>query len=196
MRQILLIVAVFLITACAPQPVVPAKGKFKNFGISLEAKSSQGKVKILSKPQGMNKNGKQNGYIGFEYGQSGNVLFTVKNQDLSATCADDAEWVITQIALTAYGDASSEKGDDASFEQKQPLWLEEAFPAVDHTKNGYVLNVSKADAQTFAIVKNNNPHDSEKMIYYRVILTPCDDQDGKLKPLKTDPAIRNGGRPA
>ena len=59
-----------------------------------------------------------------------------------------------------------------------------------------VLNVDKKDAQTFVIVRNDNAQKGERMIYYRVTLTPCDDQDGKLKPLKTDPAIRNGGRPA
>lgn len=196
MKQILLILTVFLIAACAPQPVAPAKGKIKNFGISLEAKPnpSPGRVKILTKAQGSGKAGKKDGYVGFEEGESGVVLFKVKNGDFSATCADTAEWVITQVALTAFKDKNSDKGDEQTFGQPQPSWMQEAFPDIDPKKNGYVLDVDKNDAQTFVVLRNDNAQEGEKLIYYRVTLTPCDDQDGKLKPLQTDPAIRNGGR--
>jgi hypothetical protein len=194
MKQTLLIIMLFLIAACAPQPVAPAKGKIKNFGISLEAKPNQGEVKILTKAQGFGNAGEKNGFVGFDQGESGGLLFMVKKEDLSATCADTAEWVITQVALTAFKDKNSDKGDDKTFDKPQPAWMKEAFPAIDPDKNGYVLNVDKKDAQTFAIVQNDNAQEGERTIYYRVTLTPCDDQGGQLQPLQTDPAIRNGGR--
>ena len=183
-----------MLTACAAQPAAPSKGKVKNFGISLEAKPSQNSVKILSKPQGDRKAGKKNGYVGFAKGESGKVLFTVKKEDLSDTCDGTAEWVITQVALTAYGDETKEKGDETTFDKKQPTWLKDAFPDTDPGNNGYVLNVTKDKAQTFAIVQNDNAQAGDELIYYRVTLTPCDDLGGKLKLLVTDPAIRNGGR--
>ena len=194
MRLTVLIITVFLLAACAPQAVAPAKGKVKNFGISLEAKPNQGEVKILSKPQGAGKAGKKDGYLGYAQGESGSVLFNIKKEDLSDNCAGSADWVITQIALTAKGDENSEKGDDTSWGTPQPDWLKLAFPGVDQ-QPGYVLDIQdKADAQTFAVVKNDNAQEGEKLVYYRVTLSPCDDQNGNLKPLKSDPAIRNGGR--
>ena len=194
MRLIVLIITAFVLTACDQQPVASAKGKVKNFGISLEAKPNQGEVKILSKPQGAGKAGKKDGYLGYAQGESGSVLFTIKKEDLSDNCAGTAEWVITQIALTTVGDAGNEKGVAATFDQPQPPWLKEAFPDTTPAVNGYVLDVGKDEAQTFAIVKNDNAQEGEKLVFYRVTLTPCDDQGGTLEPLKTDPAIRNGGR--
>lgn len=194
MRLIVLIITLFVLAACAPQTEAPAKGKVKNFGISLEAKPNQDEVKILSKPQGAGKAGKKDGYLGYAQGESGSVLFTIKKEDLSDNCAGTAEWVITQVALTAYGDPGSEKGDDTTWGTPQPDWLKLAFPGMNQ-QTGYVLDVQdKANAQTFAIVKNDNAQEGEKLVFYRVTLTPCDDQGGTLEPLTTDPAIRNGGR--
>jgi hypothetical protein len=191
MKTIAIVLATMMLVGCATQSLSPKKSK--NFGVSMEAKPSQDTVKLLSKAQGWKKSGKKNGYVGYAQGESGYTLFTIKKEDLGATCANGADWVITRMALTTQGDENSEKGVASTFGKVQPAWLKEAFPDVD-LKTGYLLDVAKQDAQTFLIVENANQQEGEKMVYYEVTLSPCNDQGGKLDPVKSDPAWRNGGR--
>lgn len=187
MKLIVIAVCALMLTGCATQSLSPKKSK--NFGVSMEAKPGQGTVKLLSKAQGWKKSGKNNGYVGYDQGESGFTLFTIKKEDLSATCADGAEWVITQMALTTQGDANSQKGAETTFGKKQPAWLRDAFPDVD-LDTGYLLDVGIQEGRTFLIVDNANNQVGEKLIYYKVTLSPCDGGQS----YSTDPAWGNGGR--
>lgn len=187
MKLIAIIALTAVLTGCATQSLSPKNSK--NFGVSMEAKPSQNTVKLLSKAQGWKKSGKSEGYVGYAQGESGFTLFTIKKEDLGATCASGAEWVITQMALTTQGDENSQKGTDDTFGKPQPAWLSDAFPDVD-PKTGYLLDVGIQDGRTFLIVQNDNNQVGEKMIYYKVTLSPCDGSDS----YSTDPAWGNGGR--
>lgn len=187
MKLIAIVMFAVMLTGCATQSLSPKKSK--NFGVSMEVKQGQGTVKLLSKAQGWKKSGKKDGYVGYAQGESGFTLFTIKKEDLAATCADGAEWVITQMALTTQGDANKQKGVEITFGKKQPAWLFDAFPDVD-LNTGFLLDVGIQDGRTFLIVNNANNQVGEKMIYYKVTLSPCD--GGKA--YSTDPAWGNGGR--
>lgn len=190
-RTLTAILLLTIVTACTGKPSL-APGQGKNFGVSLDAKPNQGGVKVLSRAQGWQKSGKKNGYVGYEQGESGLTLFTIKKEDLGATCSatdaeDQAEWVITRLQLATEGDPETEKG--SNFGQPQPAWLQEAFPAVD-LSNGDLYRASAANGQTFIAVYNANQQEGYRFIYYQVTLTRCSDGYS----ISSDPAWGNGGR--
>ena len=185
-KLLLITITVAFISACKTTTFTTV-GSAKNFGVSVEAKPAQSNVKVLAKAQGWNKNGKNNGYVGYGPGESGLTLFTVKKEDLSDTCAGTAEWVITRMRLSSEGNTTTEKG--SKFGAAQPAWLQEAFPDVD-LADGVLLDVSKEEGRTFLIVQNDNAQAGYRFIYYELTLTRC--SDGLA--LVTDPGWGNGGK--
>lgn len=188
MRIVIVLMGTAIAAGCAQQSATTV-GQGKNFGVSLEPKVQPNKewVKVLSKPQGYQKAGKKDGYVGYAPGESGVTLFSVKKEDLGDSCAGTADWVITRLDLASQGDPDEEKG--SNFGMAQDDWLEEAFPNVQ-LDDGELYAATKEEGQTFVLVENANAQEGFRMIYYRVTLTRC--SDGKT--LETDPAWGNGGR--
>ena len=162
---------------------------FKNYGVTLDPKPNQNTVKIRSKAQGWKKNGKKDGYVGYDKGDAGLTFFAVKKEDLGDSCAGTAKWVITKLLLSATGDPATEKGSNFDSSQTAYPWLKEAFPNVD-LSNGELFNKSKAQGVTFLPVYNANRQQGYKFIYYEVTLSECSGDDV----LTTDPGWGNGGR--
>jgi hypothetical protein len=184
---VLLAVVLF---SCTPIDVEISNSNAKNFGVTVEAKPNPapGRVKVLSKAQGWQKNNKKDGYIGYGQGESGYTAFSVKNEDMADNCAGSATWVITQLELATEGDPDEEKG--SNFGQEQPAWLAEAFPDVDLSNGELFSEADKADGKTFLLVHNANAQQGFRLIYYRLTLTRCSDD----LQLQSDPAWGNGGR--
>ncbi len=198
--KIKLFMVVFLmagLSACAPTQKAVSYNMviaLKNFGVSLEPKPAQNTVKISSKAQGWKKNGKKEGYVGYAKGETGWTFFAIKKENLGDSCPSEdgsgtAEWVITQLLLSATGDEVTEKGNNFGNSQVLYPWLKESFPNVDLT-NGVLFDKTKDQGVTFLPVYNANGHEGEKFIYYKLILSQC----SSTKVLTTDPGWRNGGR--
>ena len=190
-----LISIVLLLTGCqttAPLTFQNTKD-LKNYGVTLKIAGNQ--LKASSKAQGWNKNNKKDGYVGYGRGDSGWTFFHLKGEEAGNSCASagaggDAEWVITELYLSAYPEAvnADEKGED--FGDPQPDWVQEAFPAVD-LSDGHLFTVAdKKNGVTFLPVSNANGQDGYKFVYYSITVEECDGT-GKLT---LDPGFGNGGR--
>jgi len=196
-KWFMVILLMAALSACVHNPSIVNTSNiksFKNFGVSLQPLPAANKVKVRSKAQGANRNGKKDGFVGYAKGEQGLTFFSIKNEDLGDFCekADttgDAEWVITGLHLSATGDPNTEKGTNFGGDQKAYPWLKEAFPEVD-LDNGEVFNVNKDQGVTFLPIFNANGQLGYQFIYYQVTLTRC--SDGFT--LKTDPGWGNGGR--
>ena len=164
--------------------------KSKNYVVILVPKPSDNKVVIKTKAQGWKNKDKKNGYIGYEKGDSGWTYFAVKKEEIDDSCSGTAKWVITQLRLSATGEEDTEKGTD--FGNKQPRWLQQAFPNVKLADGSLFKAADRNEGVTFLSAYNANYQLGEKFIYYELTLTPCGDDDGP--PLTTDPGWGNEGR--
>jgi hypothetical protein len=159
----------------------------KNFGVWLEPKPAQNTIKIKTKAQGWKKKNKKDGYVGYAQGDSGVTFFGIDRRNLGGSCeAGTADWVISQLRLSASGDEAEEKG--TGFGSGQPGWLKEAFPNVD-LSNGVLYEAIATKGITFLPVYNANAQEGFRFIYYEVTLTNCEDSST----LTTDPGWGNGG---
>jgi hypothetical protein len=162
--------------------------KSKNYVVILGPNASSNKVKIKTKAQGWKNDGKKDGYVGYAAKESGWTYFAVKKEEIDDSCAGSAKWVITQLRLSASGDESSEKGD--AFGNKQPAWLQQAFPNVKLADGSLFKADDKMEGVTFLPAYNANYQLGEKFIYYEVTLSECDGE----AVLTIDPGWGNGGR--
>jgi len=106
------------------------------------------------------------------------------------SCSGKADWVITELLVSATGDPDTEKGTNFGNSQEAYPWLEEAFPGVNLADGSLFPTVEKDEGVTFLPVYNANEQLGEKFIYYEVTLSECDGD----KVLTTDPGWKNGGR--
>ena len=184
------------LSACAHNPPAVSNSvinSFKNYGVSLEPKPAQNTVKVKSKAQGWKKAGKKDGYVGYALDESGWTFFGIKNEIMGDSCSGDADWVITQLLVSATGDEDTEKGSNFGSSQAAYPWLLEAFPNVK-LSNGELFNKSKDQGVTFLPVFNANGHpaaDGDKFIYYEITLSECGEEGDVLT---TDPGWGYGGR--
>ena len=189
MKAIAIVLLSVLLVGCVSNI---AKDFGKPFEVRLEAKPNQGTVKVLTKAQGYRSRGKKDGYIGYKPGQSGLTFFAVKNERSVLNCAGGADWVITHVQLATEGDPDEQKG--TNFGEEQPDWLEEAFPDVNLDNGDLYPPVTPDLGTTFLPVNNKNAQEGFKLVYYKVTLSPCDDEGGTVSSVATDPAWGNGGR--
>lgn len=203
-RIIISILMVVALSACGHdmnllKPDIAKAQKF--FGVTLKPNvhptdPTKSTVQVKSKAQGWNRSSKKEGYVGFDFNESGWIFFGVKNEDMGNTCASDggtADWVISRISLSATGDSGTEKG--TNFGGSQPAWLQLAFPAVS-LSTGTVYDESASGAapgNTFKGVFNANATEEEVLVYYEVELRECAASPGDPG-LTTDPVIGNRGR--
>ncbi|MEJ8567830.1 hypothetical protein [Elongatibacter sediminis] len=192
----LTIVIVGLTSACANQGIRPASAAMqRSFAIELKPKpnGANPELQVKSGPQGYGKGGKKDGYVGFDIDEAGSIIFHIKGEDIGDVCAGsgDADWVITQIALSDSGVESTEKGDN--FDSGQDAWLQLAFPDVD-LSDGIVFEADWDQASATVAIFDANAHEGQKDVYYRVTATACEEVEGKHATLSTDPMVRNRGK--
>ena len=200
----------FSLAGCAVSPSGgqggggPAPGPslvYKNFVVLINPVNG----KIITPGQGAKASGRGNGYVGFDVDEAGWTTFMIINESPFATCnapkggkQKAADWVITRIELSDTGSKVNDsrgkpklKGDN--FGSSVPPWVWQSFTNVD-SGTGVVFTAAKDAAPTFVNIYNGNAHDNEnlgeKLIYYRVQLTPCDGGE----PFWADPAWGNGGK--
>ena len=186
------------LSACDKKPVANNTNdmKFsKNFGVTLLAKPRRHKptVEIKTKAQGWGKDdkgGRKNGYVGYQQGEFGTTFFIIRNEDVGDSCSGKADWVITELLVSATGDPDTEKGTNFGDSQEAYPWLAEAFPGIDLTDGSLFTTENKNEGVIFLPVYNANGQLGEKFIYYEVTLSECDGD----KVLTTDPGWKNGGR--
>lgn len=175
----------------------------KFYDVVLDPKEQQGTVKVKSPAQGWNKGSKQDGYVGFDVDESGLITFIVKHETKIGACtgesgkgSDDeekADWVISRISVSAYGNTAQEKGN--SFDAVQPAWIKEAFPAAPVNSKGEVSGHLFQEGpglpgRTYVGVYNANAQYGYKNVFYEVELRKCSDNSSAT----TDPMVGNGGR--
>ncbi|MDZ4731540.1 MAG: hypothetical protein SH820_16545 [Xanthomonadales bacterium] len=199
LQSMVLIVVGCSVAACAPQQMMQTNTmKLNNYWVTLDPKPSPppGELKIMKGPQGWEKDGKKDGYVGFAQGDSGAIVFALKKETSDNTCANagldgDAKWVITKVQLSTASDSSqtpsSEKGD---FSKAPDAWLKEAFPDVNISTGQIFPPVGGGVGSTTVIINNANNQEGYKFIYYQITASPC--MGGQ--PVMTDPGFGNGGR--
>ncbi len=187
-----------LLTACAPNQYHPNESHHINaaeiqYNVVLKPTGNQ--LKIDGKAKGWKKDGKKNGYVGFDKGQSGLVTFGIRKESVGDTCAavgeeGDATWVITKILLTATGNPSTEKGSNWGGDQSAYPWLKEAFPGVDLTDGSIFTTKNLMEGRSSVSIYSANEQVGETFTYYKVYASKC---NGSAV-AETDPGIGNGGR--
>ena len=189
-----LAIIIFLVgAACAPiYQISTTTGNEEQFTVLLQPKSGDEELKVKSGPQGWGKGGKKDGYVGFDVGDYGTIIFAIKGEDPGNKCADEdgAKWVITEIKLSDEGDASTEKGNNFNAEQDE--WLIQAFPGTAKS-TGVRFSVNKDQGITSVVVINKNDHPKAwglKTAYYEVTASECSGDDT----VTTDPGVGNRGK--
>jgi len=191
--QVMMLMALLLLTACSPTP-----GRIQNdeafsennkdFPVELDV--IDGELVVTSPPQGDDSTGKQNGWVGFPQGSHGLIRFKLKGEEGKIGCTNDpktsAEWVMTQVVLSKFGDKETQKGE--KFGTRQTGWIARAFPTI--SESGYLVNESISTAQTSAVLINLNNNNGQQMAFYEIEVQRC---DGSGEPLRTDPGIGNRG---
>jgi len=190
--QHLLVMSILLLcAACArlPTEINILSSNFENYPVILRPNLATQKLDIVSPPQGDQKQGKKNGWVGFARGKNGTILFTLDALPSKPVCTADvttsAEWVISKIELTQNGNPQEEKGNN--FGTSQSGWIVGAFPQMN-PGNGKIEDAS-IDSIAIAVWDLNN-NNGAMTAYYQITARRCSDG----YELKTDPAIRNGGR--
>ena len=194
MRIILTVVLIcfFGLSACTQgyRTVSTDPAKNKRYFVKLKPKPAQDELEVKSPPQGYNKDGKKDGYVGFGEGEYGSITFYLQGEEMGAQCADGADWVITEVALSDEGD-SEEKG--TRFNMEQDDWLVEAFPGTVQS-TGINYSATKDTGHTLVSVVDENDHPAAwgpKTAYYRITVTECDDES---EVLVSDPGVGNRGK--
>jgi hypothetical protein len=194
-QMVFVTVLALLLTACSPSPPRAAypeafSDDFEEYVVLLEVKD--GKLAIISEPQGDDARGRKNGWVGFAKGKFGTITFAMKDYETKTACTNEpatrAEWVLTKLMLTTWEDANTEKGE--KFGSRQKGWLRKAFPTLNNDY-GVAVNEGITTAQTSTVLLNANNNNGQQTAYYEITASRC---DGVGDPLVTDPAIRNGGR--
>lgn len=191
--SVLILGIVLIITGCAsPRSGEdgPVYNSYEEYFVML--KVDGGKLVIASPAQGDESRGKANGWVGFAKGTHGRIVFAFEDYQTRMKCtdnkADSAEWVLTTIALSKTGNASTQKG--RGFGTSQTGWVQNAFPGIN--KNGYLVkDVDLRNARSAEALLNNNSNNGKQVAYYEIEARRC---DGTGEPLKVDPGIGNGGR--
>jgi hypothetical protein len=175
--------------------------KYKPFTVELKPPSgSDTELEVVSGPQGIDKSGKEKGWVGFDEGELGTITFDLRGEgggaDAKNQCHDSgpsAKWVITKIRLSDNGDEDTQKG--LNFGNPQDEWLVHAFPGVDPA-TGVLYDVGKPEGTTSVAIFNMNDHPASwgvKIAYYEVTATKCSNGDTDIT-AKTDPGVGNRGK--
>jgi hypothetical protein len=181
-----------ILTACAP---LGPSGSNTTQGwfdpdIQFTAAAGATEITVQSNNQGCQGTpGSKKGCVEFPRGKFGTIEFEL-NPAGSKSCSDSpkADWVITKVELSAFGDLNTEKG---VFGGKQPGWLKSAFVGVKR-KDGVVYESKNTDADTTVTLINLNNHRGKvKDIYYQITASDC---DASPTTIQIDPMIRNTGR--
>jgi len=193
--QIMALIAVaLLLVSCSPAPIqiqndAALSRNFEEY--TVELKVVDGKLEVISDPQGDDVTGKNKGWVGFARGTHGIIRFVLLGEEGKTGCTDDpgtsAEWVMTQVALSQSGNRTTQKGRD--FGDRPPNWMAKEFPTI--SVNGYLVNEPTSTAKTSAVLINVNGNSGRMMAFYEIEVSRCDDPGVKLK---TDPGIGNAGR--
>ena len=177
--------------------------KYKPFTVELKPPTgSDTELEVVSNPQGIDKSGKEKGWVGFGEGDVGTITFDLRGEgggsDAKNQCHDSgpsAKWVITNIRLSDNGDVATQKG--LNFGNPQHEWLVQAFPGVEED-TGVIYDVDKSKGTTSVAIFNMNDHPASwgvKIAYYEVTATKC--SNGGPDPdttATTDPGVGNRGR--
>jgi hypothetical protein len=171
--------------------------KYKPFTVELKTPSgSDTELEVVSGPQGIDKGGKKDGWVGFGEDDLGTITFDLKGEGGGSTknqCHDSgpsANWVITKIRLSDNGDAATQKG--LNFDNPQAEWLVHAFPGVEED-TGVIYDVDKSEGTTSVAIFNMNDHPASlgpKIAYYEVTASKCSSD----KTATTDPGVGNRGK--
>ncbi len=199
--KILMIMSLLGLVACAyhTPPTVVSMTTYNPYPVVLQPDPPNNRLLVISPPQGVDASGKKNGWIGFDYGESGKITLKLNTLNNNPACTDNevtsAEWVITKVELSNNGKKSTQKGRD--FGSKQPDWLTRSFP--DASPNGVLFDKPKADGVLsfeFGNENNNNKNQPAAWAYYQVTATKClgSNVDGSDITLQIDPGVGNRGK--
>lgn len=191
-------IVALLVAGCATYSMRPASvPTTRNFVVQLQPKvnASKNDLQIKTKPQGVGKNGRKDGYVGFGEDESGFIVLTLKGEEPGDRCPGAADpgtanWVISRVDLSASGDPDTEKGD--AFGESQPDWLALAFPDVDLDDGSVFAADPGEEGTTTVVLDDNNGQEGERFIYYRVTAQKCGGAPGDVA--VTDPMVRNTGK--
>lgn len=190
----LAILIAFMTAACAPLPTggVRPTGKYQPYTVVLQPKANPapGTLDLKSGNQGCTQGGgAKPGCVRFAPSDFGTITFALFQERAGIGCADNADWVITRVELSATGDPATGKG---TFGGAQPAWLLEAFPGTD-PNTGVLFSGDKNTGMTTFPVFDWNNHDARdgvKEAYYQVTATNC--RTGQA--VDIDPMVENTGR--
>ncbi|HET6564590.1 MAG TPA: hypothetical protein VFG52_04185 [Xanthomonadales bacterium] len=164
-------------------------GDFEEYTVNLVVDS--GKLEIDSPPQGDDTENKKNGWVGFARGKYGTITFALPGYREKPNCTDDpetsAEWVITEVVLSKFGNKNDQKG--RNFGEKQTGWITHSFPTL--SEDGYLVNEGISTARASAVLIDVNNNSGREMAFYQIEVRRC---DGTGTPLRSDPGVGNGGR--
>lgn len=193
LTHLLILVSVAgLLTGCASTQSLNLLGNdFKAFTVVVVPNVAENRLDIITPPQGLDSSGKQNGWVGFERGSYGTILFTLNELPSRPRCHTDpalsAEWVLTLVQLTKTGNPTTQKG--SNFGSKQEGWIENAIPQMDPA-DGIAYEKTKNNGLTSFMLANLNNNSGRKDGYYQIKAKRCTDGFE----LATDPGWGNGGR--
>jgi hypothetical protein len=183
-----------ILTACAPlgpSGTNTTQGWFDP-QIKFSAAAGATEITVESDNQGCEgAAGTKKGCVEFPAGKFGTIQFDL-NPGGSKRCSDSpqADWVITKVELSAFGDPTTEKG---VFGGKQPGWLKNAFLGVNRNDGVvYEATNSVADTTVTLINLNNQKRGNAKDIYYQITASNCDATSPTT--IQIDPMVKNKGR--
>lgn len=198
MRTIALTAALIVViaAACAPVPTggVRFTGKYQPYTVVLKPKANPppGTLEVKSGNQGcMHGAGAKLGCVRFGVDEIGPITFALFQEDAGDRCppAGNADWVITQVELSAAGDPATGKG---VFGGTQPAWLVDAFPGT-RPEDGVVYSAMKESGVATISVFDQNNHSARegvKYAFYQVTATRCSNGQQAV----IDPMVENTGR--
>jgi len=139
------------------------------------------------------------GCMMFEEDKIGLIQFYLPGSKKKIKSCDNANRVITKIALTTHGEGGGSDQTKGNFAGPFPLdgWLKNnAFPDVDLNTGIVYQAASLDDAKTQVWLTNWNSHDfdgGEKQFWYQVTVSDCEKTGSTFKTWVTDPRVDNQG---
>lgn len=202
MRQVTLILCVFVAVCAMSSTSAQAAKKFKEYSIVFKAQPSKGVLHADTDGQGCAKGPgnqqKKKGCVRFEVDDFGLITFQVGSQPHAGTCANSGtKWVISKIELSDKGyelpgGGISNKG---IFDDHLPLesWVKASFPEMDEA-TGFLYQADPPNTGLTHVTRlnlNDNSKDDPKNIWYRVSVASCEEDSDVV--LVTDPRFENDG---